>query len=123
MSENKNPLKRIDDYPGLPDLLNKLDKEKQEKYIEKHVQNVLDIDKMQQEKVLKSKVAEHDLAVAQDNLRGLDQSKKFYTHNQTVETGSGKIEIKVKGGDTKFIIPIVAVVGIILITILAIIFL
>jgi len=124
MEEDKNKLKRIDDYQSLPEnYLNKLDKEKQEKFIEKHLQNTLDIDKMEQEKVLISRVAEHDLKVGQDNLSGLEAKNRYYTHKQFVETGSGRIDINVKGGDTKFIIPIVAVIGIIAIIILAIVFL
>lgn len=124
MEEDKNKLKRIDDYQSLPEnYLNKLDKEKQEKFIEKHLQNTLDIDKMKQEKVLISRVAEHDLKVGQDNLSGLEAKNRYYTHKQSVETGSGRIDINVKGGDTKFIIPIVAVIGIIAIIILAIVFL
>lgn len=124
MEDDKNKLKRIDDYQSLPEkYLNKLDKEKQEKFIEKHLENTLDIDKMKQEKVLKSRVAEHDLKVGQDNLSGLEAKNRYYTHKQGVETGSGHIDINVKGGDTKFIIPIVAVIGIIVIIILAIMFL
>lgn len=124
MQEDKNKLRRIDDSPSsLDTYLNKLDKEKQDKIIEQHLRNKIDIEKMKEEKVVKSKVAEHDLKIGQDNLDGLTATNRYYTHSQNVETGSGKIEIKVKGGDTKFIIPIVTVVGIILIIILAIVFL
>ncbi|MCU7490542.1 MAG: hypothetical protein HF312_02665 [Ignavibacteria bacterium] len=124
MEENKNKLKRIDEIPSsLDSLIGKLDKEKQDKIIEKHFQNNVDLERIKNEKVIKSRVAEHDLKIGQDNLEGLTATNRYYTHSQTVETGSGKIEIKVRGGDTKFIIPIVTVIGIIVIIILAIIFL
>jgi hypothetical protein len=123
MAEDNNKLRRIDETPSpIEKYLSSLDKANQDKIIEKHIQNNVEIEKMKNEKVVKSKVAEHDLKIGQDNLDGLTATNRYYTHSQSVETGSGRIEIKVKGGDTKFIIPIVAVVGIILIIVLAILF-
>ncbi len=120
----KNKLKRIDETPSSIDkYLEKLDKDKQDKLIEKHLQNKVDAEKMKDEKVIKSKVAEHDLKIHKDYLDELTADKRYYTTTQQVETGSGKIEIKVKGGDTKFIVPIIAVIGIIVVIILAIMFL
>lgn len=117
----KNKLKRIDETPSSIDkYLEKLDKDKQDKLIEKHLQNKVDVEKMKEEKVIKSKVAEHDLKIHKDYLDELTADKRYYTTTQQVETGSGKIEIKVKGGDTKFIVPIIAVIGIIVVIILAI---
>jgi hypothetical protein len=126
MAEDKdnNKLRRIDETTSsLDSYLNKLGKEEQEKIIEKHLQNKVDLEKMKEEKVVKSRVAEHDLKIGQDNLDGLTADKRYYKHTQHVETGSGNIEIKVTGGDTKFIMPIITVIGIIIIIILAIIFL
>lgn len=120
----KNKLKRIDETPSsIYKYLEKLDKEKQEKLIEKHLHNILDIERMKDEKVIKSKVAEHDLKIHKDYLDELTADKRYYTTTQEVETGSGKIEIKVRGGDTKFIVPIITVIGIIIVIILAIMFL
>lgn len=128
MAENKdnnnNKLKRIDESPSSIDkYLEKLDKEKQDKLIEKHLHNKVDTEKMKDEKVIKSKVAEHDLKIHKDYLDELTADKRYYQTTQKVETGSGNIEIKVKGGDTKFIVPIIAVIGIIVVIILAIMFL
>lgn len=121
---DKNKLKRIDETPSSIDkYLEKLDKEKQDMLIEKHLQNKVDTEKMKDEKVIKSKVAEHDLKIHKDYLDELTADKRFYKTTQQVETGSGKIEINVKGGDTKFIVPIITVLGIIIVIILAIMFL
>jgi len=123
MEEDKNKLRRYDDKPMIPDLFNKLDKEKQEKLAEKYANTIIDLEKTKREKMIKSEAAENDLKIGADNLRGLESKDRIYTHNQSVETGSGRIDIKVKGGDTKFIIPILAVLGIIAIIVLAIVFL
>ena len=124
MNEDKNKLQKMDNKPSMLDnMITNLEKEKQEKALEKHLQNEVELERIKKEKVLKSQVAEHDLKVGQENLDGLTSEKRYYTHTQTVETGSGRIEIKVKGGDTKFIIPIVTIIGIIVIIVMAILFL
>ncbi|MEJ5261476.1 MAG: hypothetical protein WHT45_02260 [Ignavibacterium sp.] len=121
---NKNKLKRIDESPSsIGKYLGKLDKEKQDKLIEKYLYNKVEIEKTKDEKVIKSMVAEHDLKIHKNYLDELTGEKRYYTTTQQVETGSGKIEIKVKGGDTKFIVPIITIIGIIMVIILAILFL
>jgi hypothetical protein len=74
-------------------------------------------------KMEKSMSAQVDL----DNLIYLQQALTkeglYITHKQTFETGSGKMEIQIKGGDRKLIIPILIIVGIVIIAALAIVFL
>ena len=41
---------------------------------------------------------------------------------QTIQTGSGSLEVEMKGGDTKLIIPVLVIVGIVAIAALVIVF-
>ena len=59
----------------------------------------------------KSKLAEHDLAVGIDTVQRLDNERKIYSKPMSGETGSGKYDLHVRGGDTKFIVPILVVIG------------
>ncbi len=63
---------------------------------------------------VKSKVAEHDLAVGIEAVHRLDHEKKMYTKRMKGETGSGTYDLTIRGGDTKFIIPILVAIGIII---------
>jgi hypothetical protein len=114
----QNKLQKIENEEFLPEFFYLLPDDKQSEYIEKKLQNDIDIDKLKKEKVLQSKVAEHDMAIAQDHLQSLDANRKFYTVHQKFETGSGNIEVNIRGGDTKFIVPIVATIGAIILGIL-----
>ena len=46
----------------------------------------------------------------------------YMTSTHTFETGSGKMEIQIKGGDRKMIIPVLIIVGIVIIASLVIMF-
>lgn len=73
-----------------------------------------------QKKLLQSQIAEHDLAVVMDNVQSLNADGKVFSVQQTLETGSGKISLNIKGGDTRFVIPILTALGCIIVIILLI---
>jgi len=98
----------------LPTFFWQLNEEEQQKYLQQMTRDELEVRKKALEKVQQSKVAEHDMAVVQGNIQAMDASKKYYEIYQKVETGSGEVQIKVQGGDPRFIAPIVGTAGIIL---------
>lgn len=117
--ENKgNELKKIQNDEFIPEYFYLLPEGKQEEYIQRKLDNDIELDKTKKEKVLQSTVAEHDMAVAQAHVQNLDSNRKFYTVTQKFEMGSGKVEVSIRGGDTKFIVPIVVTVGSIIMGIL-----
>jgi hypothetical protein len=75
------------------------------------------IDKME-----KSMRAQGDM----DNLiyfqQALSKEGLYMTNKQTFETGSGRMEIQIKGGDTRLIIPVLIILGIVIIAALVIVF-
>ncbi len=110
--ENKgNELKKLDQEEFIPEYFYLLPEVKQGEYIQRKLDNEIELDKTKKEKVLQSKVAEHDMAVAQTHLQNLDTHRKFYTVTQKFEMGSGKVEVSIRGGDTKFIVPIIVAIG------------
>jgi hypothetical protein len=117
--ENKgNELRKLDNSDFIPEYFYLLPEAKQNEYIQRKLDNEIDLDRTKQEKVLQSKVAEHDMSVAQAHIQALDSNRKFYTVTQKFEMGSGKVEVSIRGGDTKFIVPIVVSVGAIIMGIL-----
>lgn len=74
------------------------------------------------EKLTKSQLAQHDLVTIMGELTALNKKGMYIKSKQTVETGSGKFEIEVKGGDTKLIVPVLIIVGIVLLVALFLIF-
>ncbi|MCB9858792.1 MAG: hypothetical protein H6818_24190 [Phycisphaerales bacterium] len=70
--------------------------------------------------VRKSQIAENDLHVHNENVARLDHEKKIYSSKISAETGSGRIDMQVRGGDTRFVVPILVVVGVILLAIITV---
>jgi len=62
-------------------------------------------------RVIKSRNAESDMATTLDQVAALDSENKLYVVDEEFETGSGKVKVKIRGGDTKFIVPILVVIG------------
>jgi hypothetical protein len=58
-----------------------------------------------------SRIAENDISVGIDAVQRLDHERKIYSKHMKGETGSGSYELHIRGGDTKFIIPVLAVIG------------
>lgn len=120
---NKNEpqgLQRLDFESRLPAGFDKLTEEEQHDVMLRLVDQDLELRKELGSKWGKSKIAEHDLAVAIEAVRRLDHERKVYSQKYKGETGSGTIETTIKGGDTRFIVPILIVIGVILIGIVLI---
>ncbi len=121
MSEdNQRGLQRFKVEQNLPVGFEKLPEEDQRailrKLQEKQVDVIVDVTRA----VSKSRIAENDLHVHNENVARLDYERKIYSSKISAETGSGKIDMQVRGGDTRFIVPILVVIGVILLAILAI---
>lgn len=70
-----------------------------------------------------SQIAIHDLISIQSEITSLNKKGMYIKAKQTIKTGSGHVEIEMKGGDTKLIIPVMIIIGIVLIAIVLIVFL
>jgi hypothetical protein len=118
---NENKLNRFNP-DSLPAYFNQLTPEQKEAYLEKLASNNADLIKYASKKVADSKTAEHDMGVELDYIAKLETENKMINIKRTYETGSGKMEINIKGGDKKLIIPIFLILGIVLIAALLIVF-
>jgi uncharacterized membrane protein len=74
------------------------------------------------EKITQSQIAQHDLMSIMGELTALNKQGMYVKSNQTIKTGSGTFEIEMKGGDTKLIIPVLLILGIVIIAALVIVF-
>lgn len=74
------------------------------------------------EKITQSQIAQHDLMAIMGELTALQKQGMYVKSKQLVKTGSGTFEIEMKGGDTKLIIPVLIIVGIVIIAALVIVF-
>jgi hypothetical protein len=69
-----------------------------------------------------SQQAVSDLINVQGEITALNKKGMYLKAKQTIETGSGHVEIEMKGGDTKLIIPVLIILAIIIIAVLIIMF-
>jgi uncharacterized protein (UPF0335 family) len=67
-----------------------------------------------------SNIAENDLRVAIDTIERLEHERKIYSVQHKGQTGSGSYELHIRGGDTRFIVPIIVAVGLIILGIIVI---
>lgn len=122
MSENEQRgLQRLDFESRLPVGFDALTQEEQHDVLRRLVDQDLELRKELGTKWGKSKTAEHDLAVAVEAVQRLDHERKIYSKHVKGETGSGTYELHIRGGDTKFIIPVLVVIGVIILGIILII--
>lgn len=95
----------------LPIDLSVLSIEKHKELSAKLAEQTIDLRIEAANRLMKSKTAESDLAMMTEKVQQLDHERKIYSVEEKLETGSGNIHVKIKGGDTKFIIPILIVIG------------
>jgi hypothetical protein len=119
-SDEKFGLQRIKLEDRLPVGFDLLDDNERKRIITKIVEQDIKIKGELERRLMKSKNAEHDLAVLTDTINRLDKEKKIFSIQNDFETGSGNIKVHIRGGDTKFIVPILIVIGFIIFGILAI---
>jgi hypothetical protein len=74
------------------------------------------------EKMTQSQIAQNDLVTIMGELSAMSKQGMYVKSKQTIKTGSGQFEIEMKGGDTKLIIPVLIIVGVVVIAALVIIF-
>jgi hypothetical protein len=74
------------------------------------------------EKITLSQIAQHDLMAIMGELTVLNKQGMYVKSKQTIKTGSGTFEIEMKGGDTKLIIPVLVILGVVIIAALVIVF-
>jgi hypothetical protein len=121
MSENEQRgLQRVDFENRLPVGFDALSPEEKQDVMRRLVEQDLEVRGEMMSKWGKSKIAEHDLAMGIDAVQRLDHERKIYSKHMKGETGSGIYELQIRGGDTKFIIPILIIIGAIVLGIAAI---
>lgn len=74
------------------------------------------------EKITQSQIAQHDLMSIMGELTALNKQGMYVKSKQIIKTGSGTFEIEMKGGDTKLIIPVLVILGVVIIAALVIVF-
>lgn len=74
------------------------------------------------EKITQSQIAQHDLMSIMGELTAMSKQGMYVKSKQTIKTGSGTFEIEMKGGDTKLIIPVLIILGVVIIAALVIVF-
>jgi len=74
------------------------------------------------EKITQSQIAQHDLMAIMGELTALNKQGMYVKSKQIIKTGSGTFEIEMKGGDTKLIIPVLVILGVVIIAALVIVF-
>jgi len=119
--DDNNKLQKFD-LDSLPAFFKDLTEEQQKMYLEKLANDNADLKKYANEKIIDSKVAERDMVTDLEFLKQIETENKVINVKREYQTGSGKMELNIKGGDKKFIIPILVVLGIILIAVLVILF-
>ena len=82
----------------------------------------VEIRKLALEKINQSQIAQHDLMAFMGELTALNKQGMYVKSKQTIKTGTGTFEIEMKGGDTKLIIPVLVILGVVIIAALVIVF-
>lgn len=119
--DDNNKLQKFD-LEALPSFFKDLTEDQQKIYLEKLAMDNAELKKYVGEKIADSKVAEGDMVRDIEFLKRIETENKVITVKREYQTGSGKMELNIKGGDKKFIIPVLVVLGIILIAVLVILF-
>ena len=118
-TEEQGGLQRLRVPDQLPAGFEKLPSEDQKRLLERHLSGQLDAIGIAMRGKAQSAVAENDLRVAIDTVQSLDAERKVYTHTQTAKFGSGDAKLTVRGGDTRFIVPILIVIGVTVVALIA----
>lgn len=122
--DNNNQLVRLDNTKFI-DIINKIpnltDDDRHELTFRAASDDV-EIRKGALEKIAQSEIAQHDLIAILGELTALNKQGMYVKSKQTIKTGSGTFEIEMKGGDTKLIIPVLIILGIVIIAVLIIMF-
>lgn len=122
--ENNNQLARFDNTKII-DIITKIpnltDDDRRELSLRVASDDV-EIRKGALEKITQSQIAQHDLMAIMGELTALNKQGMYVKSKQTIKTGSGTFDIEMKGGDTKLIIPVLVILGVVIIAALVIVF-
>lgn len=121
MSEDtQRGLQRFDGEQQLPLGFEKLSEEDQRAILrrlnDKHADLMVDVLRAREQ----TREAEETLRVHNESIEQLDHERKIYSSRVSANTGAGKIDMQVRGGDTRFIVPILVVIGVVLLAVIAI---
>ena len=122
--ENNNQLARLDNIKIIDiitNIPNLTDDDRHELSLRVASDDV-EIRKGALEKITQSQIAHHDLMAIMGELTAMSKQGMYVKSKQTIKTGSGTFEIEMKGGDTKLIIPVLVILGVVIIAALAIVF-
>ena len=122
--DNNNQLARLDNTKII-DIITKIpnltDDDRHELSL-RVVSDDVEIRKGALEKITQSQIAQHDLMAIMGELTALNKQGMYVKSKQTIKTGSGTFEIEMKGGDTRLIIPVLVILGVVIIAALIILF-
>ncbi len=122
--DNNNQLARLDSVKFVEIISNmpNLTEKDRNELARQIASDDVELRKTANDKMEKSMRAQGDM----DNLiyfqQALSKEGLYMTNKQTFETGSGRMEIQIKGGDRKLIIPVLVILGVVIIAALIIVF-
>jgi hypothetical protein len=123
MENNTNGLAKLDNSKIL-DVIKSMDIQSEEKQalINRVISDDISVRRSALEMITQSQIAQHDLVTILGEIDSLNKKGMYVQAKQTIKTGSGSLEIEMKGGDAKLIIPVLVIVGIIIVASLLIVF-
>lgn len=121
--ENNNQLARPDNTKLIETIttLNISEGDKQE-LIKKLATNEIGFAEFAKHKLAESAIAQNDIGNFLSELDMLKKTGMYATAALESKTGSGKITMQFRGGDTKLILPVLIILGVVLIAALVIVF-
>jgi hypothetical protein len=123
MDSNNSQLAKLDNTKMM-DVISKLNLPEQEKrqLIKQLASNDVQLANYAKQKLIDSGIAQGDISSFLAELAALSKKGMYATTKLEAKTGSGKIEMQFKGGDTKLIVPVLIIVGIVIIAALVVVF-
>jgi hypothetical protein len=123
MENNNQQLVKLDNTKMIETInnLNLTDIQKQE-LVQQLISNDVELIKNAKQKLADSGVAQNDISNFLSELAAVSKKGMYATSTLEAKTGSGKITMQFKGGDTKLIIPVLIIIGITIIAGLFIVF-
>lgn len=123
MENSNNQLVKLDNSKMIETInsLNLSDIEKRE-LVRQLVSNDVELVKNAKQKLADSGIAQGDISNFLSELAAMSTKGMYSTTTLEAKTGSGKITMQFKGGDTKLIIPVLIILGVVIIAALVIVF-
>jgi hypothetical protein len=122
-NNSNNQLVKLDNTKLIETInnLNLNDNEKRE-LVKQLISNDIELLKNAKQKLADSGVAQGDISNFLAELAAMSKKGMYATTTLEAKTGSGKITMQFKGGDTKLIIPVLVILAIVIIAVLIIMF-